>query len=132
MPGFSPELLSHPIPLKKVGDAWKLDLPVTITEDQADLVREGADLLKKMFLAMTEKVDAAPQLDLEALQKIQGEVTLQMMPEFMGLFGRASSLLATAPEPAKADEKKPEEKKTDEPKPEDQPTGPRSPRRVQP
>lgn len=104
------------IPLRKIGDAWKIDLPLTFTDEQAELINELVVEVKAMFDETTQAMEQAATLDLQTYSQISNQIQARHMPVFMGLFGRAMPLFAPLMEtpPAEGAATPPAEKPTEE------------------
>lgn len=79
--------------MKKVGDRWVIELPGTVNEEMADLLKEGVDLAREALTAMQAQIDAAPALNQELVQQISANLMTGTLPQFMGWFGRFQSMM---------------------------------------
>lgn len=103
--GFTPEMLASVasesgdavaglpgVKLRRVGDAWKIDIQHTISEEEAELVNEAAALAREMFDQLYGRIEAAPKLDDQTLTNIAMQTAMPMTGRFMLLFQRAQEL----------------------------------------
>jgi hypothetical protein len=98
-------LAGQSIPLKKVGDAWKIDLPAALTDEHGDLVKEAFEIARTILVTAQEKVDAAPQLDDATFAQIMQQSLMPQLPALMGLWGRLLSAQSNAASDAPKQEK---------------------------
>lgn len=82
--------------LRRVGDAWKLDIQHTISEEEAELVNEAAALARELFDQLYGKIEAAPKLDDQTLTNIAMQTVMPMTGRFMLLFQRAQDLFGAS------------------------------------
>jgi hypothetical protein len=89
--------------LRKVDEGWRLALPFTLQEEQADLLNEGLLLLKDYFAAVTAAYYQVETLDLQTAQQIdmreQGKVLA-----FLGWMARAKAMLEAMTETGPGEE----------------------------
>jgi ribosomal protein L12E/L44/L45/RPP1/RPP2 len=120
---FTPDMLDNlpslevPLPLRKVDDAWRFELPFTIEEQHAELIGEGALLLKDLLTDLTQAFGQAETLDEQTAMQIGMQVSGRHMPAIMGWYARAQLAFASlmpaesqpAEQPTEADQGQPEE-----------------------
>lgn len=114
------------IPMKKVGDGWKLAVPIKFTDDHVDPLVNVVSVGKEFFQKMTERIDAAPSGDVAAISAIGNQLGMEMAPKFMAAFGQLQAAFAGAG----ADATPPPDQPTSENP--DQPAQPSNPRAINP
>ena len=92
------------IPLRKVDGAWKIALPVTITQEQAELINELAVALRGMIDDSTQAIDQVETLDLQTYMQISTQTQMRHVPELLGIVGRLMPLFMQSTEAAPAAE----------------------------
>lgn len=106
------------ITLRKIGDSWKIDLPLSLTEEHAELINDAVLALKTLMDDMTQAMEQAPTVDLQTYMQITAQIQARHMPVLMGIIGRAMPLLgslmetdpsAGAPAPQSAEESETED-----------------------
>ncbi|MEP0846260.1 MAG: hypothetical protein HRF50_05490 [Phycisphaerae bacterium] len=90
------------VKLRRVGDAWKIDIQHTINDEEAELVNEAAALARELFDQLYGKIEAAPKLDDQALTNIAMQTVMPMTGRFMLLFQRAQELFGRSDAPGDA------------------------------
>ena len=84
------------LPLKYIDDDWRIQLPFTFTEEQAELVGDGLVLAQDFLDKLTDKVERVDTLDQQALMMMGQQTFLEIMPQAMGLFARAQQVFGPA------------------------------------
>jgi hypothetical protein len=99
--GFSLEKLQEEmgtvqvsLSFRRIGDAWKLALPFSLQEEQADLLNEGLLLVKDYFAAVTASIDQAETLDLQTYVQIEMRQQGKVLA-FMGWVAQAQAMLTS-------------------------------------
>ena len=134
---FSPEMLRDlpsveiPLPLRKVDDTWRLELPFTIEEQHAELISEGALVFRDFLTDYAQAVGQVETLDMQTSAQIEAQVGMRHMGPIIGWVARAKlaaeSLMESQPQPEEeatepeADEAEPNE--PEEEAPAEPPTG---------
>lgn len=128
---FTPDMLDSlpsvevPLPLRKVDDAWRFELPFTIEEQHAELIGEGAVLIKDLLTDLTQAFGQAETLDEQTAMQISMQVSGRHMPAIMGWFARTqlafASLIEAEPQPAEAEADEVEADEPEEEAPEEPP-----------
>lgn len=86
------------LPVKRMGDAWKIALPRAITEEEADLVRQGLELSKEFLDKFGQKLEAAPQVDQNSAQMAAMMTFGEMAGQFMELQMKFQELMESGTE----------------------------------
>ena len=86
------------VPLAKIDGEWRIQLPFTFTEEQAELVGEALVLAQDFLDKLTDKVEGVDTLDQQALMMMGQQTFLEVMPQAMGLFARAQQVFGPAME----------------------------------
>lgn len=72
-----------PLPLKKVNDEWRLALPFSFNEEQAELIAEGLGIVNETLGGVTQQISAVETLDMQnymqILMQAQGSAGLRLM-----------------------------------------------------
>lgn len=128
--GFSPEMFQQFMPsdadtqqncpLRKIDGEWRLVLPFSVQEEQAEVISEGLVLVKDLLADMTTRIDQTDTLDLGAFTQIAAETGTRMAPAFEGWWARAQMMIASITEEPTDDTGAEEEEEAAEPnEPED-------------
>lgn len=116
-----------PIPLRKVGEEWKLPLPFTFQEEHADLLTEGLGLYKDLIADITQGISEAETLDEQTAAQLQMRAMMKMAP-IMGWAARVKIVLASTIEAGQPAEPPAEEvEEPSEPNEPDDPNAPAAP-----
>jgi hypothetical protein len=115
------------LPLKYIDGDWRIQLPFTFSEQQAELVGEALILAQDFLDKMTDKVESVDTLDQQTLMMMGQQTFVEVMPQAMELFARAQQVfgpamggLAEPVQPAEdeaREEGEEEEEAEDEPEP---------------
>lgn len=107
--GFTPDMLDNlpsveiSLPLRKVENVWRLELPFTIEEQHAELIGEGALLFKDYLTEIAQAFDQAETLDEQTARQIATQVGLRHGPAIAGWSARVKLawvlLMETQPQP---------------------------------
>jgi hypothetical protein len=90
------------LPLRKIDDRWKVVLPFSIQEEQADLINDLMLLVKDLLADVTDQVDQAETLDAAAFMQIMSQTGTRMTPAFIGWWARAKMMMEAAADEAAA------------------------------
>lgn len=121
-PGVAPSAGGLPaggpegVPVRKVGDGWRIDIHHVITQEQADVLADVADFAKTQINKLAESLDSAETVDAAAYQQMLQGIFMSAMPEAMGLFARLQMAFAPA-DGAEKPEKQPDAPPEDSPQP---------------
>jgi hypothetical protein len=89
------------LPLRKVDGAWKIDIPVPITDEHAGIASEALALGKQFMDKVMEKLQGEASVDQAGMQMMFMEVVGEMMPQFTELQAKIEALAGgQPPEPA--------------------------------
>lgn len=107
-PGAIPAL---PLSFRKVDAAWRLDIPYTLVEEDAELIVEGFGIARSFLAALSDKVEAANPFDEAMMHQFATEAGMSVMGDALGWYAKLQARIAeimgaTAP-PAAAGEAQP-------------------------
>lgn len=90
-PGAAPMAVED-LPVVKIEGAWKIALPMEISEDLAEFIHEGCLLTKDYFGELTARIDAAPEMNAQSFMAIAMQVGMAKAPQAMAWQARAMTL----------------------------------------
>ncbi len=99
--GFTPDMLDDlpsvelPLPMSKVDDAWRFELPFTIEDQHAELISEVAMIFTDLSRDFAQAVAEVETLDEQTAIQIGTQVSGRHVPALMGWFARAKLAFAS-------------------------------------
>ncbi|GEM_PF-3492447 len=89
-----------PLPMQKVDDEWHVQLPITFTPEEADVIANGLDILKRAVADLTQQIEQVETLDPQTYTKMEMAAQAKMLPELMGWVAQAKLVFGQALEDA--------------------------------
>lgn len=82
-----------PLALRKSNDKWRIALPLTVTQEQAEFLNDCLLVAKDVYADMTQRMSAATTIDEQAAIQAATQAAMGQMGAIMGLVARWPAFL---------------------------------------